>query len=342
MNAGGGHGRPDERPGPRSLAVVGIAVALGIVVLTTLGPDLLGAAGSASPPSVAGGGAGAISGRAANGSSGTDSASAPVSLTGRAPGSGPGVSPATAGATSGATAQASTGATAQASTGATEGSTPGASDAAGVAGPSSSPAADPSDPPEPAQEAAPTSARGFRPTSTVVPMGMPFRPGTPYRFGDGFRRPRDGVVYPYNLIRGVASDGTLLRAHDGQDILVALGTIVVAPLAGVVVDPATVLRPWDPARYGKVIAIRSTEASSAGYTVIEAHLSRQSVAVGTAVRRGQVVGRTGRSGNALESLPHLHIEIRAPFRIRYGYGGVIRWVDAFDIRPSLEAASAQD
>lgn len=172
----------------------------------------------------------------------------------------------------------------------------------------------------------------------MVAMGFPFRAGTRFSYGDGFRRPRDGAVYPYNLVRGVASDGTLLRAHDGQDLLVPVGTLVIAPLAGVVVDPAATWRPWDSARYGKVIAIRSTEPTSPGYTVILAHLSRQSVPIGAAVRRGQVVGRTGRTGNAAAALPHLHVEIRAPFAIRYGYGGVIRWLDAFDVGPSLRAA----
>ena len=187
--------------------------------------------------------------------------------------------------------------------------------------------------------AAPTSARGFRPEATVVAMGLPFRPGTRFAYGDGFRHPRDGVVYRYNLIRGVAKNGTLLRAHDGQDLIVPVGTLLVAPFAGVVVDPAATWRPWDPERYGGVIAIRSTEPTSAGYVVILAHLSRRSVAIGATVRRGQVVGRSGRSGNAGETVPHLHIEIRAPFLIRYGYGGVIRRLDVFDVGPSLRAAA---
>jgi murein DD-endopeptidase MepM/ murein hydrolase activator NlpD len=319
-----GAGRGDG-PGRGPFAVVALALALGIVVLATLGADLLGASGGSSTAGGAGGAGASTPDGEANGkaptASGVASPSETVLVT-LAPASGPPVSPP---------------APATASPGSPD---PGGGSPLPSTRPAPTPSAPDASPGSPTSSAAPASAHGFRPTSTVVPMGMPFRPGTSYRFGDGFRRPRNGVVYAYNLIRGVAPDGTLLRAHDGQDILVPLGTIVVAPLGGVVVDPATVLRPWDPARYGKVIAIRSTEASSAGYTVLMAHLSRQSVAIGTAVRRGQVVGRTGRTGNALESLPHLHIEIRAPFEIRYGYGGVIRRVAAFDILPSLRAAAA--
>jgi murein DD-endopeptidase MepM/ murein hydrolase activator NlpD len=68
-----------------------------------------------------------------------------------------------------------------------------------------------------------------------------------------------------------------------------------------------------------------------------AHLSRQSVAIGRVVRRGQIVGRTGRTGNASGTVPHLHVELRA-FLIRYGYAGVIRRLDVFDVEPSLRAA----
>lgn len=188
--------------------------------------------------------------------------------------------------------------------------------------------------------ARPKEPAGFKPTDTVVPMGLPFLPGTQFTFGDGWRAARVGAVEPYNQIRGVSASGVLLRAHDGVDLRVPIGTIVVAPFAGVVVDPRPLWRPWEPSRYGKVVVIRSTEPASAGYMVIMAHLSRQSVAIGAIVRRGQVVGRTGITGDAAGTIPHLHIEIHAPFLIRYGFGGVIRWLDDFDITPSIRAAMA--
>ena len=185
---------------------------------------------------------------------------------------------------------------------------------------------------------APTSAAGFDPRRTVVPMLFPLPSSARYRYGAAWRAPRLGVVYPYNQIRGVTPGGTLLRAHDGVDVEVAIGTLVVAPFAGVVVDPATIWKPWDPQRYGKVVVVRSSEVTSRGYYAILVHLSHQGVKIGQVVRRGQVVGRTGSSGNAAETVPHLHFELRAPFPIEFHYAGVKRLLDDFDPLPSLRAA----
>jgi murein DD-endopeptidase MepM/ murein hydrolase activator NlpD len=179
---------------------------------------------------------------------------------------------------------------------------------------------------------------GFDPRHTVVPILFPLRSSAAYRYGPLWRTPRLGVVTAYNQIRGVAPNGTLLRAHDGVDLLVPIGTPLVAPFAGTVVNPARIWKPWDPQRYGNVVVIRSSEAGSLGYYALLVHLSRVSVKVGTAVTRGQVVGRTGISGNAAETAPHLHFELRAPFKIEFHYAGVKRRLDAFDPLPSLRRA----
>ena len=169
-------------------------------------------------------------------------------------------------------------------------------------------------------------------------MLFPLSATSSYRFGDRWRIPRLGIVYPYNQIRGVGPGGVLLRAHDGVDLQVRVGTPVRAPFSGIVIDPRTLWKPWDPARYGNVIVIRSSEATSRGYTALLVHLSVQSVRLGDTVRRGQVVGRTGISGNAGETIPHLHFELRAPFQIEFHYAGVTRFLDDFDPLPSLLAA----
>jgi murein DD-endopeptidase MepM/ murein hydrolase activator NlpD len=186
--------------------------------------------------------------------------------------------------------------------------------------------------------AAPTSAAGFKVRDTIVPMAFPLPATASYRYGDGWRAPRVGMARSYNQIRGVAPDGSYLRAHDGLDLLVKLKTPVLAPFAGRVIDPAKRWKPWDPSRYGTVVVIESTEPTSPGYAVILAHLSSVAVKVGDEVRRGQVVGKTGKTGNAAGTPPHLHLETRAPFRIRYGYAGVIRRLDVFDAEPSIRAA----
>jgi len=209
------------------------------------------------------------------------------------------------------------------------GSSPSPSPAPGTA---SSPA------PGTASSPAPTSARGFKVRATVVQLAFPLPSTAAYRYGDGWRAPRDGIARRYNQIRGIAPDGSYLRAHDGLDLLVKNGTPVLAPFSGTVVDPAARWKPWDPGRYGKVVVIESDEPTGPGYLVVLAHLSKASVAIGDRVERGQLVGRTGQTGNAAGTKPHLHLELRAPFLIRYGYAGVIRRLDVFDAEPSVRAA----
>ena len=169
-------------------------------------------------------------------------------------------------------------------------------------------------------------------------MAFPLAAGATYRYASLWRVPRLGIVYPYNQIRGATASGKLLRAHDGVDLEVGIGTLVLAPFAGTVVDPASIWQPWDPQRYGRVVVVRSTESTSRGYYAMLVHLSRQSVRVGQIVKRGQVVGRTGISGNAAETTPHLHFELRTPFQIEFHYAGVRRLLDDFDPLPSLRLA----
>ena len=192
--------------------------------------------------------------------------------------------------------------------------------------------------PSPGAGAAPISAIGFRVRHTVVPMGFPLPAASRYRYGDGWRVPRVGEAYSYEEVRGVAPDGTLLRAHDGVDIVVSTGTPIRAVFDGTVIDPTTRWLPWDPSRYGTVVVIQSTESSSPGYMAIAAHLSRRVVHLGDTVHRGQVVGWTGRTGNAAGTIPHLHFELRAPFEIPQAWGGIRRLLDVFDPLPSLLAA----
>ncbi|MHB8673338.1 MAG: M23 family metallopeptidase [Candidatus Limnocylindrales bacterium] len=185
---------------------------------------------------------------------------------------------------------------------------------------------------------APTSARGFRLRATVVPIGYPLPASASYRYGQGWHAFRLGAPLPYESVLGISPTGALLRAHDGVDIQVRIGTPVLAAFSGVVIDPRTNWYPWAPQLYGNVVVIRSTEPTSIGYVAINAHLSVVSVRIGAVVRRGEVVGRTGISGNARGTIPHLHFELRAPFKIDQTWGGVFRRIDSFDPLPSLLAA----
>jgi murein DD-endopeptidase MepM/ murein hydrolase activator NlpD len=198
--------------------------------------------------------------------------------------------------------------------------------------PTVTPPPSPSGPP-----AAPTSAATFVPGKTIVPMGWPFAASVKVKYGPGFGVYRVGPLEPFNMISGVSKSGALLRGHDGIDLQVPVGTPVLAPFSGTVIDPRLRWKPWDPTRYGKVVAIQSDEPTSVGYTVILVHLSSIGAPIGVHVTRGQVVGLTGITGDAAGTIPHLHLELRAPFLIRYVVKGVVRRVDSFDAKPSLVA-----
>jgi murein DD-endopeptidase MepM/ murein hydrolase activator NlpD len=86
--------------------------------------------------------------------------------------------------------------------------------------------------------------------------------------------------------------------HQGIDLVAPRGTPVTATADGVVVGAGR------EKRYGKVVMIDHAD----GWQTRYAHLKRIKVKEGTRVRRGDVVGSVGRSGNA--SGDHLHYEVR--------------------------------
>ena len=200
-----------------------------------------------------------------------------------------------------------------------------------------SPAASPSTAARP-PGSAPLTAKGFKVRGTVVPIGYPLPMSAKPKYGPGWHAARVGAPLPYQSVRGIGKNGQLLRAHDGIDIQVKIGTPVLAAFSGVVVDPRTKWRPWAPNLYGYVVVIQSTEPTSPGYYAINAHLSRIAVGIGDTVTRGQVIGLTGITGDAAGTIPHLHFELRAPFLIDQTSGGVFRRLDCFDPLPSLLAA----
>jgi murein DD-endopeptidase MepM/ murein hydrolase activator NlpD len=88
------------------------------------------------------------------------------------------------------------------------------------------------------------------------------------------------------------------RFHQGLDIALSQGSPVRSTGDGIVsavrIDPT----------YGKVVDVRHSRAVVTRY----AHLSRFAVGVGSAVRRGSVLGQVGSTGRSTG--PHLHYEIR--------------------------------
>jgi murein DD-endopeptidase MepM/ murein hydrolase activator NlpD len=99
-----------------------------------------------------------------------------------------------------------------------------------------------------------------------------------------------------------ASRGGGIRKHKGIDIHAAKGTPVVAVSDGVITEKA-----HTPIG-GKTLWLKSSEY---GWTAYYAHLDRQLVKQGQFVKKGQVIGTIGNTGNARTTPPHLHYGISA-------------------------------
>lgn len=194
----------------------------------------------------------------------------------------------------------------------------------------------PSTTPRPA-EWAPQSAADFDQVGgEVIDIAFPFQPGTRYRYRDNWFDVRAGAPEEYNHVHS-RRRGEVRRAHDGIDIYAPRGSAIVAPFAGTVIDPSTRWSPWHE-RYGTAVVIVSSEPQSEGYAAVLSHLDVAFVEPGTQVRRGEVVGLAGDTGNADGYRVHLHFELRAPFALPWLELGGERLVDAFNPYPSLVAA----
>jgi hypothetical protein len=88
------------------------------------------------------------------------------------------------------------------------------------------------------------------------------------------------------------------RRHEGIDIAAPMGTPVIAPAGGLVIDVKT-----DEAGYGGLVTIDH------GYGLVTryAHLSKALVYVGQRVRRGDEIALVGNTG--ISTAPHLHYEV---------------------------------
>ena len=88
------------------------------------------------------------------------------------------------------------------------------------------------------------------------------------------------------------------RRHEGIDIMATRGTKVLSSTAGVVTD----LR--DNKLGGKVIWIAGPAGSYHYYAHLDKH--KRGLDVGDWVKKGQVIGYVGNTGNARGGSPHLH------------------------------------
>jgi murein DD-endopeptidase MepM/ murein hydrolase activator NlpD len=92
------------------------------------------------------------------------------------------------------------------------------------------------------------------------------------------------------------------RTHAGIDIQAPVGTPVMASKSGLA------FRLNVPTGYGKYVLIYHPD----GGITLYGHLSDWNIDSGARVRRGDVIGFVGKTGNAKSKLiePHLHFEIR--------------------------------
>lgn len=99
--------------------------------------------------------------------------------------------------------------------------------------------------------------------------------------------------------------------HTGVDFAVPQGTDVIAVADGKIKN----------ANWGKAYGTQAVQSVAGGF-VIYAHLSSLAVKPGQAVTKGQLIGKSGNTGNS--SGAHLHFEMR----------NNIRWSAGQDIDPA--------
>ncbi len=89
------------------------------------------------------------------------------------------------------------------------------------------------------------------------------------------------------------------RNHKGFDIAADMGTDIYAAGDGVVVSAG-----WNPGGYGYFVMIDHLD----GYQTVYAHMSQVYAIVDTQVKRGQLIGAIGSTGDSTG--PHCHFEVR--------------------------------
>lgn len=130
------------------------------------------------------------------------------------------------------------------------------------------------------------------------------------------------------------ADGTP-KPHQGWDFEAAPGTAVYAIASGKVAFVKV-----NEGDYGTQIC-HSFEFGGKTRYVFYAHLSSTTVKKGDTVKQGQVIGATGKSGNAVNLGPlddHLHFEIRTQAVCGLGLAGRISPAKIYGTCPLKEAA----
>jgi peptidoglycan LD-endopeptidase LytH len=113
--------------------------------------------------------------------------------------------------------------------------------------------------------------------------------------------------------------------HKGIDIFAPAGTPALASVPGIVVYAGTL------GIGGNVVAILGPQCRVHYY----AHLQSSQVATLDWVRRGQVVGAVGTSGNAAGKPPHLHFAVISAMPLPWRWSGKTQgWKQMFFLNPA--------
>jgi len=136
-------------------------------------------------------------------------------------------------------------------------------------------------------------------TASAAPSASPPPLPTPRPLFD-LGRPIPSSVHAVVSSGWLESRGN--RLHRALDILAPTGTPIDTIDDGVVSRVVTV----DQSDAGLWVAVKHPSGLTSRYL----HLSRVSVALGQVVRRGDVLGLSGETGDA--AVPHLHLDLRVP------------------------------
>jgi murein DD-endopeptidase MepM/ murein hydrolase activator NlpD len=146
-------------------------------------------------------------------------------------------------------------------------------------------------PPKVAQNEAPPTANIVAPAADPLPE--PAQTGTTGGAHQSFRWPvRGRVIQGFGPKQGGGQ-------NDGINVAVPQGTPIKAAEDGVVAYAGSELK-----GYGNLVLVRHSN----GFVTAYAHASELNVKKGEAVKRGQVIGKAGQTGNVAS--PQLHFEVR--------------------------------
>lgn len=144
---------------------------------------------------------------------------------------------------------------------------------------------------------------------------VPPIPDTDVSLAHPVENPRFRYITQYfgenpNYYQRYSYDGVPLKGHNGLDFGTPVASVIVAVDAGTVIEMAN-----DEDGYGLYVKMKHIWGES-----LYAHLSKQLVTVGQAIKKGQSVGLSGNTG--VSTGPHLHFGLRInPYSRNDGWGG---------------------